>query len=45
MPAAREYVETVRERVQRQPKFRRALFASAIQVLLSGEVDTGKVSL
>ena len=45
MPLARDFTETVRERAAREPAFRRALLQAAIETLLSGEVDTGKVSL
>jgi DNA-binding phage protein len=45
MPLARDFVETVRERAQREPEYRRALLRTAIEILLSGEVDTGKVLL
>ena len=45
MPLSRDFPETVRERAHRQPKFRRALLKNAVEVLLSGEVETGKALL
>ena len=45
MPLSRDFTETVRERARRQPKFRRALLKNAVEVLLSGEVETGKALL
>ena len=42
MPLSRDFTETVRKRARRQPKFRRALLRNAVEVLLSGEVETGK---
>src|SRR5213593_2988235 len=37
MALTRDYKETVIERIQRDPKFARALFAGAIEMLLEGE--------
>lgn len=45
MPLTKDFRETVRERLQRDPKARKALLAEAIQCLLSGDVDTGKTVL
>ncbi len=45
MPLSRDFTETVRERARRQPKFRRALLRNAVQVLLNGELETGKALL
>ena len=45
MPLSRDFTETVRERALRQPKFRHALLQNAVEVLLSGELETGKVLL
>jgi len=45
MPLTRDFTETVRERARRQPKFRRALLRNAVEVLLSGEVETGRALL
>ena len=45
MPLSRNFTETVRERARLQPKFRRALLRNAVEVLLSGEVETGKALL
>ena len=41
----RDYKETIRARVQRDPEFREALLTEAIECLLSGDVDTGKAVL
>ena len=45
MPLTKDFRETVRERLQRDPKARKALLAEAIECLLSGDVDTGKAVL
>jgi hypothetical protein len=45
MPLTRDFKETVRERLQRDPKARKALLAEAIECLLAGDVDTGKAIL
>jgi DNA-binding phage protein len=45
MPLTKDFKETVRERLQRDPKARKALLAEAIECLLSGDVDTGKAVL
>ena len=45
MPSSRDLNETVRERARREPEFRRALLQNAIEVLLSGDIETGKVLL
>lgn len=38
----KDYKETIRSRVRRDPEFREALLKEAIESLLSGDVDTGK---
>ena len=45
MPLTKGFKETVKERMERSPKFRRALLREAIECLLSGDVDTGKSGL
>ena len=45
MPLSRDFTETVRRRALREPKFRRALLQNAIEVLLGGDLETGKVLL
>jgi DNA-binding phage protein len=41
----RDYKETIRARVQRDPAFKDALLKEAIDCMLSGDVDTGKAVL
>ncbi len=45
MPLTRSFRDTVRERAQRDPAFREALFQQAIEALLNGETDDGRVAL
>ena len=42
MPLTRDFRETIRERLQRDPGFREALLEEGVKCLLSGEVDFGK---
>ena len=42
MPLTRDFRQTVRERLQRDPGFREALLEEGEKCLLSGEVDVGK---
>ena len=42
MPLTRSFKETVRARAQRDPAFREALLAEAVESLLSGGAETGK---
>ena len=42
MPLTRDFKVTVRERLQRDPSFRKALLEEAVDCLLSGDVETGK---
>ncbi len=42
MPLTKDFRQTLRERVQRDPDFRRALLQEAIEQMLSGDVATGK---
>ena len=45
MPLSRDFTETVRNRARREPEFRHALLQNAVEVLLSGELETGKALL
>jgi DNA-binding phage protein len=42
MPLTREFKETVKARVERDPAFRAALLKEAVEVLLDGDLETGK---
>lgn len=42
MGLTRDFKATVRERLQREPAFRDALLAEAVDTLLSGDLETGK---
>ena len=45
MPLTKDFKDTVRERLRRDPKARKAFLAEAIECLLSGDVDTGRAVL
>ncbi len=45
MPLTRDFKETVRARVQRDPAFRRELLREAVESFLTGDVETGKTIL
>ena len=45
MALTREFKETVRDRAQADPAFRAALLSEAIELLLSGDVETGRALL
>jgi DNA-binding phage protein len=45
MALTKDFRETIRERVQREPKFRRALLREAIELMLSGDEKTGRAIL
>lgn len=45
MALTRDFRETVVARVQRDPKFRQALFTEAINAYLAGDTQTGKAIL
>lgn len=45
MGLTREFKETVKARAARDPAFREALLAEAIEEMLAGEVETGKAVL
>ncbi len=42
MVLTRDYKETIRSRVKRDPEFKKALLKEAIECLLTGDLDTGK---
>jgi DNA-binding phage protein len=42
MALTRSFKETVKARVERDPKFRAALFQEAVEQMLSGDMETGK---
>ncbi len=44
-PLSRDFKTTVRERVQRDPKFGEELFREAMECLLAGELETAKAIL
>lgn len=45
MPLTRSFKETVMARVERDPAFREALLAEAVDRFLAGEIETGKAVL
>jgi DNA-binding phage protein len=45
MALTRDFKETIRARVRRDPGFRRALLREGIENFLSGDVETGKIIL
>jgi hypothetical protein len=45
MPLTRDFKETIRERVQRDPKFRKELLREGLEALLSGEISVAKTIL
>jgi len=45
MPLTRDFKDTVRARVERDPKFRRALLREGIEAMLAGDVATAKAIL
>jgi hypothetical protein len=45
MALTRDFKDTIRARVKRDPGFRRALLREGIENFLAGDVDTGKVIL
>ena len=42
MPLTRDFKETVRARLERDPGFREALLEEGVECLLAGDVETGK---
>ncbi len=45
MPLTRDFKDTVRQRAEADPTFRAGLLAEAVECLLGGEIDAGKVLL
>ncbi|MDF1848280.1 MAG: transcriptional regulator [Parvibaculaceae bacterium] len=45
MALTKEFKETVKARAERDPAFREALLAEALQLLIEGDIDTGKAVL
>ena len=45
MPLTRDFRETIRARVERDPAFREKLLKEGVECLLSGEVEVGKAVL
>jgi len=45
MPLTRDFKETIRARVERDPKFRRALLREGVEAMLAGDVATAKTIL
>lgn len=45
MPLTRDFKETIRARVERDPKFRKELLREGIDAMLSGDIATAKIVL
>lgn len=45
MALTRDFKDTIKNRAARDPEFRAALFGEAIEALLSGDLETGKILL
>lgn len=45
MPLTRDFKETIRTRVERDPKFRKELLREGIECLLTGDIATAKTIL
>jgi putative addiction module killer protein len=45
MPLTKDFRETIRERAQQEPRFRKALLREAIELMLSGDVKMGRAIL
>ena len=45
MPLTRDFKETVRARVERDPKFRKELLREGVEAMLAGDVATAKIIL
>ena len=45
MALTKDFRETIRERAQQEPQFRKALLREAIELLLSGDEKTGRAIL
>jgi DNA-binding phage protein len=45
MPLTRDFKETIRDRVQRDPKFRKELLREGLETMLPGEITLAKAIL
>lgn len=45
MPLTRDFKETIRARVDRDPAFREELLREGVELLISGDMETGKAML
>ena len=45
MALTRDFKDTIKNRIEREPAFREALLKEGIECLLTGDVDTGKAIL
>ena len=45
MPLTRDFKQTIRARIEKDPDFREELLREGVECLLSGDVDTGKAIL
>ena len=45
MPLTRDFKDTIRARVERDPKFRQALLREGVEAMLAGDVATAKTIL
>ena len=45
MPLTHDFKETIQARAQTDPKFRRAMLREAVELILDGDLDTGKAML
>ena len=45
MPLTRDFKETIRARVERDPKFRKELLREGVEAMLAGDVATAKTIL
>jgi hypothetical protein len=45
MPLTRDFKQTIRARIEKDPDFRKELLREGVECLLSGDVDTGKAIL
>ena len=45
MPLTRDFKETIRARVERDPKFRKELLREGVEAMLTGDVATAKTIL
>jgi hypothetical protein len=45
MPLTRDFKQTIRARIEKDPDFRKELLREGVECLLSGDIDTGKAVL